>query len=445
MLITNATIVTCNVPNEILSGHSLLIRDGRIADLLPDSEALSKYPSEETYNVGNKLVMPGAICAHTHFYGAFSRGMAIPGDAPATFHQILNKLWWPLDQSLTAEDVEYSALLCEADAIRHGMTTLFDHHASPNFIDGSLDVIADTVKKAGLRAALCYEVTDRGGDSERDAGIRENLRFVDKTNLNPDGQLVGFFGLHAPLTLSRTTLEKCAAVRAPHFGFHTHLSESRDDQAHTQKEFGQDPVPLFEQFGLLDGNSILAHCVHVADKDVDILKEKGVWVTHQPRSNMNNAVGTARVEKMLTAGIPVALGNDGFSNSHWDEMKAAYLVHKSALGDPRAMGGYTVMDLAYTNTAKMASHFFNMPLGTIKVGAAADLVVVDYCPPTELNKFNFPWHLLFGFRDQMIESTIANGKFLMKERKLLTLDEKAIAEKCSELSHKVWERYAKKF
>ena len=445
MLIKNAVIVTYDEPNEILNGYSLLIQNGMIEDILPDLDAAKKYPTEEIYNCDGKLVLPGAICAHTHFYGAFSRGMAIPGDAPENFHQILEKLWWPLDKSLTEADVEYSALLCEVDAIRHGTTTLFDHHASPAFIDGSLDVIASTIQRSGLRAALCYEVTDRGGDAERDAGIRENLRFINKTNLNPDNQLIGFFGLHAPLTLSSDTLEKCAAANSTHFGFHTHLSESKDDQAHTQKIFGKDPVPLLDSFGLLTERSILAHCVHVGDKDLPILKDRGLWVTHQPRSNMNNAVGTARVEKMMEAGVKVALGNDGFSNSMWDEMKTAYLIHKSASGDPRSMNGYKLMDLAVNNNAKMASQFFSKTLGVIKKGAAADLMIVDYRPPTELNKFNYPWHLLFGFRDSMVESTIANGKFLMKERQLLTLDEKQIASRCSELSKQVWARYQNKF
>lgn len=445
MLITNSVVVTCDEPNEVLVGYSVLVQGEQIIDILPDSKAKELYPNEPSYNADGKLVLPGNVCAHTHFYGAFSRGMAIPGDAPQNFYEILNKLWWPLDKSLTMEDVEYSSLLCEVDAIKHGTTTLFDHHASPAAIDGSLDVIADTVKRSGLRAALCYEVTDRGGMAERDNGIKENLRFINKVNKDKLNDLVGFFGLHAAITLSEETLEICAAEKNDNFGFHTHLSESRDDQAHTQKMFNMDPVPLMDKYGILGPRSIIAHCVHISDADISLLKERGVWVTHQPRSNMNNAVGVARVEKMFSEGIKVTLGNDGFSNSMWDEMKTAYLIHKSENSDPTRMNGYTLMDIALKNNSAMASTFFNTNLGKIKKGFAADLMIVNYRPPTELNKYNFPWHLLFGFRESMIESTMVKGKFLMLDRELLTLDEKEISAKCVELSKKVWERYNSKF
>lgn len=441
MLITNATVVTYQKQNQVLKNHSVYIEGNKILDVLPDRQAAIKYPLVEKYNVDGKLVLPGAICAHTHFYGAFSRGMAIPGDAPANFYEILQKLWWPLDRSLTEKDVEYSALLCLVDAIKHGTTTLFDHHASPRFIDGSLDLLAQSVNRAGLKAGLCYELTDRNGKSERDAGFAENLRFISAQQAVPDSNIVALFGLHAPLTLEPDTLQKLAEADDGTFGFHIHVAEGKDDQAYTQATFKKDPVPLMKEFGIISERSILAHCVNISDEDIDILAKSGVWVTHQPRSNMNNAVGVAKVEKMLQRGVNLALGNDGFSNSMWDEMKTAYLLHKIANSDPRAMNGYTLMEMAATINARMASQFFRMPIGEVQPGNSADLMVVDYRPPTELNQYNFPWHLLFGFRESMIESTISNGEFVMKERQLLTLDEKEIAAKCVELSGGVWDRY----
>lgn len=441
MLITNSTIVTYQKKNQILFGHSIYIENGKIVDVLPDAQALKKYPSENKYDADEKLVLPGAICAHTHFYGAFSRGMAIPGEAPANFYEILQKLWWPLDRSLTEKDVEYSALLCLVDAIKHGTTTLFDHHASPHFINGSLDLLAQVVNRSGLKASLCYELTDRNGKDERDAGFNENLRFIRSQRKSPDRNIVAHFGLHAPLTLDPDTLEKLAGVDDGSFGFHIHVAEGKDDQKYTRSIFNKDPVPLMRDFGIISERSILAHCVNISDDDIEILANSGVWVTHQPRSNMNNAVGVAKVEKMLERGVNLALGNDGFSNSMWDEMQTAYLLHKSANSDPRALNGYTLMDIAATNNARMASHFFQMPIGEVQPGNSADLMIVDYRPPTALNEFNFPWHLLFGFRESMIESTISNGDFVMKERELLTLDEKEISARCVELSGEVWDRY----
>lgn len=189
MLIKNANLITWGSPNQILADQAVLVENDRVRETGPSSRLEARYPQEEILDARGQLVMPGNICAHTHFYGAFARGMAIPGHAPRNFLEILEKLWWPLDKSLLAEDVRYSALLCLVDAVKHGTTTLFDHHASPNAIDGSLDVIAEAVEQAGLRACLCYEVTDRDGPEKMKAGIAESdadeWDSLDKAGLHP--------------------------------------------------------------------------------------------------------------------------------------------------------------------------------------------------------------------------------------------------------------------
>ena len=444
MLIFNATLVTWGKPNQVLPGWGIYIADGKIVDLGPDLDLKQRHPAATLVDAGGQLVLPGNICAHTHFYGAFSRGMAIPGEAPANFSQILDKLWWPLDKSLTEDDIRYSALLCQVDAIKHGTTTLIDHHASPNFIDGSLDLIAETVDQSGIRAALCYEVTDRDGEEKARAGIAENARFI-KAVKNRGPNLAALFGLHAALTLSDHTLEQCRAAVGTEVGFHIHLSESRDDGLAVQEKAGLRPAHWLNKHGILGPHSIAAHCIHVDEGEMDVLAETGTWVTHQPRSNMNNAVGVSPVEQMLNKGIKVCLGNDGFSNAMWDEWQAAYLVHKLHTGDPRRMNGYTVTDMAIYNNAALANNIFPLEVGSLKTGAAADLIFVDYDPPTPLDHGNLPWHILFGFRDGMVTNTIVGGKFLMKDRQLLTLNEKEIAAKSRELATKVWKRYSEKF
>ncbi|MEI7845768.1 MAG: putative aminohydrolase SsnA [Chloroflexota bacterium] len=444
MLIINATLVTWEKPNQILPNRGVYISDGIISDIGSSIDVFKRHPDETPIDAKGQLVFPGNICAHTHFYGAFSRGMAIPGNAPANFSQILEKLWWPLDKSLNEDDIRYSALVCLVDAIKHGTTTLIDHHASPNCIDGSLDIIAETIEQSGVRAALCYEVTDRDGMEKAQAGIAENTRFIksiDRTKSN----LSAAFGLHAPLTISSETLDLCREAVDQNVCFHIHLSESKDDGFTVQQRNGLKPVDWLDKHGILGAHSIAAHCVHLDQSEMDILARNGTWVTHQPRSNMNNAVGVSPVEQMLSKGIKVCLGNDGFSNGMWDEWKAAYLVHKLNTGDPRSMGGYTVTDMAVYNNAALANDLFPVELGVIKVGAAADLIFVDYEAPTSMNSGNLPWHILFGFQNSMITTTIVNGKVLMLDRQLLTLDERAIAAKSRELSAKVWERYFARF
>ncbi len=440
MLITHATLAPLGAVPALIEDGAVLVRDGRIAAMGTTAALTTRFPDVERWDADGQLLLPASICAHTHFYGAFSRGMAIPGEPPQSFPQILERLWWRLDRALTLEDVRYSALVCLIDAVRHGTTTLVDHHASPGAIDGSLDVIAEAVQQAGLRANLCYEVTDRDGADRAQAGIEENIRFARRVSEDP--QLSASFGLHASLTLSDETLADCVAAAEPlGLGFHVHVAEGISDQEDSLRRSGKRVVHRLGDAGILGPRTIAVHCVHVVESEIDRLADTGTWVTHQPRSNMNNAVGVAPVETMLSRGVNVGLGNDGFSNQMFAEMKAAYFLHKLDQGDPRAMPGDVVMDLAYANNARLARVFWpEQRLGEVSEGAAADLVLVDYSPTTPLSADNLPWHILFGLEASMITGTVCAGRVLMRDRQLLTLDEEAITARSRELAAAAWRR-----
>jgi putative selenium metabolism protein SsnA len=443
MLITNGRVVTLGDRDQIIENGAVRVKGSLITDVGDTGRLTRLYPDEETVDAAGRLIMPGNICAHTHFYGAFARGMAIPGEAPRDFPEILEKLWWRLDRALLELDIKYSALVCLVDAIKHGTTTLVDHHASPSAINGSLDYVADAVTQAGLRASLCYEVTDRNGRDGMLAGIDENVRFLKTVRERGNPLLAASFGLHASLTLSDKTLAECAAAaQGLDTGFHVHAAEGLADQEDSLRKSAKRVIERLNDAGILGPKSILAHCVHVDAWEMGILRDTGTWVTHQPRSNMNNAVGAAPVETMLRGGIKVAMGNDGFSNNMWAEWKAAYLVHKLWHGDPRRANGYDVMQMAVTNNAALARLFWpDAPVGQLAPGAAADLILVDYSPFTELTAGNLPWHILFGFESSMVTATMVAGRWLMRDRILLTLDEAAIAAKAQELSSAVWGRY----
>ena len=441
MLITNATLITWEKENRILDDHAVLIENDRIKEIGKSADLIKKYPNEKKLDARGQYVMPGNICAHTHFYGAYARGMAIPGPAPKDFPEILQKLWWPLDRSLDAESIAYSALPCLVDAIKHGTTTLIDHHASPNAIDGSLDIIGDAVEKSGLRAVLCYEVTDRDGEAKMKAGINENVRFIKKTT---SPLLSATFGLHASLTLSDASLELCRQALPSGFGFHVHTAEHESDEYDSLNKSNMRVVDRLQKHDILGANTITAHGVHFDTREMEILAETGTWLSHQPRSNMNNGVGVAQIESMLRAGIKVCLGNDGFSNAMWEEWKAAYLLHKVHHRDPRRMGGYDVQQMAIYNNAALANVFFpSATIGQLSEGAFADIIFVEYHPNTPMTAGNLPWHIVFGFQQSMVTTTIVAGKVLMKDRELLTLDEKEVSAKAREIAPKVWERYQK--
>ncbi len=448
MLITHANVITWDTPNRILDGYAILVQGSKISDMGPEETMVSRYPQEEKLDAQGQFVMPGNICAHTHFYGAFSRGLSIPGAAPEDFPEILEKLWWPLDQSLTGEDNFYSALVCLVDAIRHGTTTLIDHHASPNAIPGSLDILAEAIDQSGLRAALCYEVTDRGGEKKTQEGIEENLRFINRVRRErpAGGRLAALFGLHAGLTLSDATLDACRQAAPDETGFHIHVAESVVDEYDSLAKSGLRVVDRLDKHHLLGPKTLAAHAVHVDAREIELLAQSRTWVSHQPRSNMNNAVGVAPVEDLLRAGVRVCLGNDGFLNTMWEEWKAAYLVHKIWHRDPRRLNGNLVAAMAINNNRDFVSAIFpDTRVGIVSPGAEADLIFVDYHPFTPLTGENLPWHILFGFHESQIISTMVAGKFLMYQRRLLTLDEEKIASHARELSRAVWDRYQHRF
>ncbi len=438
MIIKNGKLITWEKENQILEDSQLLIQDGKIKEIGPD--LVSNNPDEEVVDARGQYVMPGNICAHTHFYGAFARGMGIPGDAAKDFPEILKKLWWPLDMALDEDGVRYSALVFAVDAIKNGTTTLFDHHASPNYIDGSLDVIGDVVLDAGLRGVLCYEVTDRNGPEGAKKGIEENARFIKKAA--GIDRLGAAFGLHASMTLNDDTLEACREAIGDNTGFHVHVGEHQADEYDSLKRSGLRVVDRLKKFGILGPRTIVAHGVHIDQAEAVQLAETKSWLTHQPRSNMNNAVGVAEIEHFLRLGIKVGIGTDGFYHAMWEEWKTAYYLHKVTRLDPRKMSAMDIVQMGIYNNAALANLYLpDTNLGTIQTGAAADLIFVDFHPFTPLSTGNLPWQIIFGFQESMITSTMVAGEFLMKDKELLTLDEEKIAAEARALAPEIWKRY----
>ena len=440
MLIHNATVITFDDANRILPGGGVYLRGDQIVAVGESQQLLSRYPDAERWDAQGKLLMPGMICAHTHFYGAFARGMYIPGEPAKDFPEILQKLWWPLDRSLDLHGVQSSAEVCLVDAVRNGTTTLIDHHASQSAIDGSLDAIAAAVDASGLRSVLCYEVTDRDGPAATQAGIRENVRFASALSGSgsSSARVAATFGLHASMTLSDETLEAC---RSESDRFHVHVAEHPADAWDSLSRSGRPTVERLHSFDITGAKSIFAHCIHIDAWEMALLRETGTIVSHQPRSNMNNAVGAANIPVMLRGGMPVCLGNDGFSNDMFAEMKVTDQLHKVSSGDPRTLGADKVMQMAVHNNRALAGAFFDRPVGVLAPGAFADLILLDYYPTTPLHSDNLPWHILFGISGGHVHSTICHGQVLMRDRALLTLDEETITARSRERAQETWERF----
>ncbi|WP_376789209.1 putative aminohydrolase SsnA [Thermoflexus sp.] len=447
-LIIHGTVCTMEDPPRVIEDGAVAIEGDRVGMIGTTAEVRARYPDAEAMDARGQLILPGSLCAHTHFYGAFARGMPLYDEPPSNFPQILRRLWWRLDRALDEKAVRLSAMVCLIDAIRHGTTTLIDHHASPSCIDGSLDIIAEAVIEAGLRVCLCYEVSDRNGPEGARAGIRENVRFLRRVREwrasgDPRGAfLAASFGLHAAFTIGPETMEQAVAeARALGTGFHIHVAEDAVDEGHSLTVYGVRTVERLARDGVLGPQTLCAHCVHVDASEIDLLARTESKVSHQPRSNMNNAVGVAPVGAMRKAGVTVGLGNDGFSNNMFAEMKTAYLVHKVHARDPRAMGAEEVVAMAYRENARIASLFWPHPVGILAPGAYADIILLDYRPYTPFTKENLPWHLIFGVDGSHVTTTICGGRILMKDRQLLTLDEERIAAEARAHAPRIWERF----
>jgi putative selenium metabolism protein SsnA len=441
MIIHNATVLTMNAGREILDDGAILIVGDTIKDFGSSKEILKKYKDPETLDANGKILMPGFINTHMHLYSTFARGIALKDKPPETFPQILERLWWRLDRALDEEAVSLSALIPLIQAVKSGVTTIVDHHSSPCAIMNSLDIIAGQFEKIGLRGVLCYEVSDRDGPGASQAGIGENVRFLDKCKKEKPSLLKGLFGLHASFTLSDDTLRSCIeAAQDYDTGFHVHCAEALSDIEDARRRYGKTVVERFCETGILGSRSITAHCVHVTQEDMKILRETKTNVAHNPRSNMNNAVGCAPVLEMLKRGIRVGLGTDGMNTRMTDEIRVFSLIHKHETKDSQSAfeEAYTIL---FKNNALIASRLFDRQIGIIEKDAAADLIMVDYFPPTPLTSENLPGHILFGIIDAPVDTTIVGGRILMQKMEIPGIDEEEISRKAKRIALKVWERF----
>jgi putative selenium metabolism protein SsnA len=394
--------------------------------------ALARKREETVEDCRGRLVLPGFVCAHTHMYSALARGMPQPAAAPKTFSEMLSRVWWRLDEALTEEDVYYSAMVGAVDALRAGTTTLIDHHASPNAIPGSLDIIREAFGIVGVRGVLCYEVTDRGGLRRRDAGLAENDRFLTATRT--DTQFRGLVGAHASFTLRDSSLAALGDLARYHrTGIHMHVAEAADDEERTARVHGAGIVDRLERHGVLQERSVLVHGVHLAERDLVRVTSAGAWLVHNPRSNMNNAVGHAPVERW---GERAALGADGWPADMLAELRFAHFREREHLGRRRAFPAAALLQ----GGQALASDIFGMPFGSLSPGSPADLVVCDYVPPTPLTAASLPGHLIGGVQPSTFRGVMAAGRWVCRDGIPVNIDVDAVHCRARQLASALWRR-----
>ncbi|MDR0601119.1 MAG: putative aminohydrolase SsnA [Treponema sp.] len=440
LLIGNGRIITRDASCPFIENGAVLI-DGKFIAGLGETAALREmYPLAEYMDARGRLVMPGFINAHMHYYSTFARGLN-PGGKPATtFGEILSGLWWRLDKKLTLDDVYYSCMGPMIDGIRSGVTSVIDHHASPFAARGSLFKIAEASRLFGIRSCLCYETSDRDGEKIAEEGIRENSAFAKYCREQNDDMLKALFGMHAQMTIGEKTLERCIeAADAAGIGFHIHAAEGIEDVIDGISKYGLRVIERLHKYGVLSEKSIAVHCIHITEDEMEMIEESGAAVVHNPQSNMSNAVGVSPVLDMLKKGILVGLGTDGYTADMTESLKTAAVLHRHTKRIPSAAWTEPHIML-FENNRKIMERIISGKTGVIKKDYYADIIVVDYKAPTPLDAASIDSHILFGVSGRHVDTTIINGKIIMRERELAGIDEEALLAKSREQARKLREK-----
>ncbi|MBC7194729.1 MAG: putative aminohydrolase SsnA, partial [Caldisericia bacterium] len=383
-LIKNVSIFTGGENCEFIENGAIKFNE-KIIKIYRNENEIDEKGCEIIDGKG-KLLLPGLIISHDHLYSVLARGIGLKGDSPRNFYEILDKLWWKLDLALDKESIYYSALIGLIDAVKSGVTTIIDHHASFGYILNSLDEIELAQEKIGIRVSTCFETSDRWGEEKSKESIKENLRFIEKNLNRKDKMVVPTFGLHALFTLSEKTLKEIAEIgKSLKIPFHVHLSEDRFDRDYNISFFNQSPVERLYKENMLNEKTLLIHCVHIDEKDRELIKECNSIVIHNPESNMNNAVGLPDIFSMLNKNILVGLGTDGFTQDIIREADVLYIAHKHERRNSN-VGFIESFKLIFENNPKIAERVFDEKIGVIKENYVADFILLDYNPPTPLNK-----------------------------------------------------------
>ena len=439
LLVGNGRLITRDEAFPYAEDGAVALDGEVIKEVGALSELRAKYPDAEFVDARGGVIMPGLINVHTHIYSGLARGLSIDGFNPTNFLEVLDGQWWYIDRHLTLDGTRACAYATVLDCIRDGVTTIFDHHASFCEIPGSLFAIKDVCQELGIRANLCYEVSERDGAEKCGQAIRENADFARWAKEQDDDMIKAMFGGHALFTLSDRTFEKMVAANDGMTGFHIHVAEGMNDVYDSLQNYGRRPVQRLQDHGILGPKTILGHCIHVNTAEMDIIKATDTMCVNNPESNMGNAVGISPVLQLYKKGILIGLGTDAYTNDMLESIKVALCSQRHNACMPN-VGWCEVTDMLFRNNAKMAERTGFPTLGVLKPGAAADVIVMDYKPFTPFSDANIDGHMLFGMTGRQCQTTMINGRILMKDRVLTEIDEEAVNAHILESSKRLWGR-----
>ncbi|PLX17937.1 MAG: hypothetical protein C0601_06040 [Candidatus Muiribacterium halophilum] len=409
--------------------QELYVKDGNICFVAPENTNDFK-----TLDMQGRAAFHGVVNFHHHIYSQLAKGMPVSGDF-SNFYNVLVNMWWKLDKVLFEEAVECSAEIAAVECIKNGVSTVFDHHASFDFIEGSLNKVGRILEKYGIDSCLCFEVSDRNGKEVFERSVDENISYLEQCKLEKNR--TAMFGLHAPFTLSDSSLAIIRERTKGEYPMHFHMAEDILDVLSSWKDFGDDIVRRMEKFDLLTPGTLTAHCNHLSETQLNLLSSKNIAIAHNPASNMNNAVGTLGFEKVIDhKGIRFLPGTDGMTADVLSSMKDAFLLYRHNQHDSTI--GFELIERMFMDSKKFVDFHFSGNW-VFEEGSKANITVFDYIPYTPIDANNFLGHFIYGITETKAYSLI-NNRLLLDAGKLVGIDEKALCDKAVKVSENLWKK-----
>jgi 5-methylthioadenosine/S-adenosylhomocysteine deaminase len=420
ILIKNALILNPN--NFENKKQSLLIKDDLIAEI---SDEIDDSNADKIIDAEGKILLPGLINTHTHLSMTLFRGLA----DDLSLDSWLNDHIWPMEANLNGDYCYIGALLGAVELIKSGTTTFSDMYFY-------MEDVARAVDDAGIRAVLSYGMIDFSDAERREAEIKENMALYDACNGMADGRIKVFFGPHSPYTASEELLVKVRELADEHnIGIHIHVSETQKEINDSLDERGIRPFEYLEKIGFLGPDVVAAHCVWLSDEEIEIIKKHGVKVSHNPCSNMKLASGVSPVSKLIENDICVSIGTDGASSNNnldlIEELKTASLLQKVSTLDPKVLTSDEAIEMATIKGAEALG--LGDEIGSIEVGKKADIILIDTNSANMVpDSSSLSSNVIYSANGSNVDTTICNGKILMENKKLTTLDEDEIYAKAKQ-------------
>jgi putative selenium metabolism protein SsnA len=431
-LLINTRIIDLFGTTEYIEKGYIFIEDETIVKI--GAGSAHNIVADETIDLNGKTVLPGMINAHTHLYSSLAMGMHPPKNAPTNFVEKLQEIWWKLDLVLDEDSTKSSFESGLLECLKYGVTTVFDHHSSPNFTDGSLELLVDIAEGFGQNISVAFEITDRNGENFFKSGLKENIKVFG--NFNNDKYVHPLIGLHASFTLSDESLKSIynELIGLDNWGIHIHVAEDRADERDVKSKGYDSVIDRLNKFNLINKHSFIIHGIHSSDDDIEILNNVEATLVHNPTSNANNRVGMLPNSHIST--MNAGLGTDGMRANMLEEAQQGTMIRSSHLNGGESSIDY--LELLFKNNPRIASRAFGRKIGHLSPGNQADLAIYDYQPRTDVTEDNFAGHILFGFG--IPEDVITRGEYRIKNRKFVVASERKIKENAQVQSQKLWNK-----